>query len=220
MEAIIESELTKDLTDAELELLVATYPNNPNMLKIAHDAQNIRAKIAIEAKMVAKFESEVIKLADKLPHPAHVLNLMFHWREVTELVDDTSKPKESVEIVDTAAVVDNVGTIVEPAVVHTEQRYPQLSVTTARYVATTNHTCRNVSPSAGQGDAKVGKRAITVLRRDNLTLVPQGNFKTARDACVKLSQGKANWVSNDSGTRELLANGYQTENYLGTDFTA
>jgi len=186
------------------------FAGNETILTILNAHLEKLDKIETQAKAKAQFETQIAKLAAKLPHPEDIHNIYLAWREVE--VEDTSQPQVEVDIVDQPARLDNFGKVVELATSHKEMRYPSHKV--FRWVVETNKGFQ-VSKSTSTAP-QATKRAITVKRIDGDNLIPVGNFPSASKACEYLKLT----IGGDSATRVLAREGYLVQPYTGMDYTS
>lgn len=200
-------ELINAMSDEDLVGLKQKYPDNPSIVTLIDGILATRAKVAEQAKAMAKFTKSIAKTFASLPHPDDIHNIFIRWGEM----DVADGEPEEVDVVVTPAKTDGDGKITEPAVMGTELRTP----THKEYgwIVEVNHAVK-ATPSASV--PKASKRAITVFKRNGTTLEPQGNFASGQAACDFLKIP----VGTDDAKRVLLREGYIHEPYEGTDITS
>lgn len=200
------------MTNKELKALAVKHTGNTKITELVNGILEARLAEAIEAEALKAFEAKVDEILVSLPHPTSVTNILMRWAKVD--IEDTSKEKEEVTIVDTQAVLDKDGKITTPAVTHTEMRHPTIEA--FKYVSSVNHACGTRGSGTGTPQAK--KRGITVSRRESPTsanLVLVGHFPSGAKACEYLKLDTA----GDSAIRVIRKENYFIEDYDGTDYT-
>ena len=208
-------ELIKAMSDTDLVELRDKYPDNESVKAVIDGVLAERANVAAQAKVAESFAKDIEKLAAKLAHPEAIHNVYMAWREVE--VNDTTAAAIPVEVIVTPAITDSNGAITTPAITAIEERYPLMKV--FKWVVELNKGFQ-VGKAVASGTPQASKRAISVNKRNGQLLEFKGNYTSARKACDAEKAGNPSWLTDDSGTRELLKNGYVIDAYTGTDFKA
>jgi len=192
-------ELLQAMSISDLETFKANYKANESIQKIVDGYIQVKKQELAAIKAKEDFGKAIVKLVDKLPHPADIANVYLAWREVEE--DDTTKP-EQVELV------------APDGTKSTETRFPKVKV--AKWVVELNKAMNvKASASGGTTQASSTKRAITVKKIDGDKLTPVGNFRNASEACKHLGLT----IGGDSAVRVLQRDGYLASPYDGITFT-
>ena len=196
-------------TIPDLKKLKVQYKDNASVITLIDGVLAIKAKELQQAELIAKFTSEVDKLAETLPHPESVHNVYLAWREVEE--DDTSQTQIEVEVVLTPSVVDDTGKITAKAVTGKELRYPK----TKLFKWTTKVNATTQTAASGGARQSQNKRAITVLKRNGMILEKIGSYSSGKAACNALGIP----CVGDSAIRVLTnkQNAYQVDDHDGID---
>lgn len=202
-------ELINAMSNQDLMELEAKYPDNTSVVTLIEGILATREAEAVQAKAMEKFTKGIAKTFASLPHPDGIYNVYARWAEV----DIPSGEPEVVEVIDTPAEVDKDGNIITPAIIVQDMRQP--TVKGMAWVVEVNYAIKS-SGSASDGTPKTSKRAITVYKREGLTLVNKGNYASASKACEAMSLP----IGGDSANRVLARDGYITEAYDGTDFAS
>ena len=183
-------ELVKAMSNEDLQALKAKYASNESIVKLIDGILEARQVEANKAKVRAKFESKVLKLAELPQPPEDVHNLYLRWAEVDE---PQGKPIE--------VMVNGVK----------ELRAPTTKVW--KWVIEVNKAFQIGKSTT---TVKVAKRSISVSKRVGNTLEPVGNFTNATKACEYLKL----IVGGDSANRVLQRDGYIVDQYMGDDTIA
>lgn len=193
----MENTLTKVMSDEALLKLKSEHKENVELCKMVDETIAERKRITEEIALATKFRKESETIVEKLPKPpANIYNMYFRYAECE--VEDTTKPKETVTIVDTPAIT-NEGAIIVPAVTHAEQRHPTTKM--RKWVMDVNVAPESTSSSTKQ---KHLKRRISVVKLNGDRVENIGLFDNASQACDMLKLD----VGGDSATRVLQRNDY------------
>jgi hypothetical protein len=189
------------MTRKELEKAKVTFKTNESVVKMIDGALATMDKQEAEAQAKASFITSIEALSVNLPHPSDIANVYLAWRE-GDVLD--GEPVET-------EVTQPDGSKVK------EMRQASHKVT--KWWVEVNKGFSVSRSTSGDGTGKQAtttKRAITVYKRDGLTNTLVGNFPSASKACDYLKLV----CVGDSATRVLARNGYITDTYTGTDYTA
>ena len=203
MDALIQA-----MSIPELEKFKEQYKTNESIVKIVDGYIETKVREEAQAKAKADFAKAIEKLIGKLPHPDDVHNVYLRWAEIE--VEDTSVEPEMVDVVIAPAEVDKDGSILTEAITESQPRYP----TTKQWMWVVELN-KGFQVSKGTPQPATSKRAISVHKRDGLTLQFVGNYQSASKACEHLNIA----IGGDSATRVLAREGYILDPYTGTDFT-
>lgn len=201
-------ELIQAMSIAELQTFKTTYQENASIQTIIDGYIEVKVKQETQAKAKNAFGNQISKMVDKLPHPDDVHNVYLAWREVD--VEDTSQEPEMVDVVVTQAVVDGAGNITTPAAIEPQPRYPTHKV--YQWVVELNKGFQVGRVANNQ--PTTNKRAITLHKRNGVSLELVGNFTSASKACDHLKIT----IGGDSAPRVLARDGYILDPYTGTDY--
>ena len=191
-------ELIQAMSIAELETFKTTYKENDSIVKIIEGYIEVKTRQEAQEKAKADFAKAIGKLVDKLPHPDDVHNVYLRWAEVEVPIPNSELVELSEDVCKANGL--EVGTKRQPThKVYQWQVELNKGFTVGKSAATPT----------------TSKRAITLHKRDGLSLTFIGNFPMASKACEHLKL----LLGGDSATRVLQREGYIVDPYAGTDFT-
>ena len=172
-------ELINAMSTEELEALKLKHSNNASITTLIDGILEGRAKVEAQLAIKAKFEKDITKIVDKLPHPDDVHNILLSWREV----DIPNGEPEEVE-------VDGEMVTRQPS----EKQW--------MYVVTVNHACKVTS---GGNTTKVSKREVAIFKHNPEGADESlGNFPSYAD----FAKHQGIVVGSDSARRAVERDGF------------
>lgn len=187
-----EDVLIGAMSNEDIAELKTKHANEPSVITLLDGILETREKEAVQVKAKIDFEKGITKLLDKLPHPDGVHNIYVLWAEV-DIPD--GEPEVLAEDVCLTNGLE-LGTTRQAS--HKEYQW----------VAKVNYAVKATSGNGGGKGSNEGARTTIIKEEVNDRLVVVGEYASSRTACDALKLGKPNWVTDDSGTRELKKNGY------------
>lgn len=217
-------ELIKAMSNEELEAIKASHKDNASILTLIDGILEARQREIEQARIAKEFEAKVAKLAKLPAPPANVYNLYLSWQQrdfpvgepevihVNEKGEPDGKPITSKVLEEYVALEGDKAT--EYAAKHglamrqgMEKRWTWIVETNKGFTT---------SKSQASTTTTASKRAISVYKFNGSTNDFKGNFPSASKACEHLSIP----IGGDSAMRVLAREGYITQPYTGTDYTA
>jgi hypothetical protein len=188
-------------TDEQLNAVLVANKDNADVVALINGRREAKARELAQAKEMDSFKQYLADLQVLPPPPQGVLN-------VYASVVKATRPLTKAERKDIKATLPAITEAELDARIVELDGYVWSDWTINKAMTTTK------SSASGSTTTKSRKLAITITKRDGMTLTPIGNFRTSKEACdyLQLTIGK------DSARRVLEAHSYLVDDYDGADF--